>query len=244
MRRRLNGSDDRAARMDAARAALDAATEWEGDDPPPRPPRSKSNGARPSSLTLQELLDRAETDPSSVFESDAVELLAHLLRDDRAAFERARDQLKKYGVRTGDLMKLVTAAAASAEQDDHKGNDDDVDALIDQMNEQWAVMKVGGKVAVMTEETDSDLGSERTTQSFLKAIDFKLLLKNQTVRVLGSNGKPEKCLDCRCVARAQGPVDVQQDRHVPAAAQGARWALQPVARLGYHAKARQMAAAT
>jgi Family of unknown function (DUF5906) len=170
----------------AIREAIDQATE--PTEPPP-PPRSKGNGKHPMALplTLQELLDQAATDPASVFAPDALATLAQLLRDDRAAFERVRDRLKKYGVRTGELAKLVTASAESGHQD----SDDDVDALVARMNQQWSVVRVGGKVAVMTEELDKELGTERITQSFLKAMDFRLLLKNQTVRVLGSSGKPQ-----------------------------------------------------
>ena len=52
---------------------------------------------------LEELIEKAETDPGAPFRPDALHQLAALKKDDRAAFETIRAQLKDAGCRVTEL---------------------------------------------------------------------------------------------------------------------------------------------
>ncbi len=66
---------------------------------------------------------------------------------------------------------------------------DDTPPWLEQMNRDWAVIRVGGKVVVMTEESDVLLGFDRVTQPFLRAADFRLLLANQRISTRDAKGR-------------------------------------------------------
>jgi hypothetical protein len=58
---------------------------------------------------LEELVERAATDPGAPFAPDAVERLATLKKDDRAAFEALRARLKSAGCRVTALDETIAA---------------------------------------------------------------------------------------------------------------------------------------
>ncbi len=67
-------------------------------------------------LTIAMLLADAATNPGAPFTPEAILLLAHLMRDDRARYEMARDKLKKHGIRVGELDKIVKAHAGAGDE--------------------------------------------------------------------------------------------------------------------------------
>ena len=71
---------------------------------------------------------------------------------------------------------------------------DDIAVHIAEMNQHWAVVKVGSSVRVMTEEVDTELGTKRIKQVFLKPSDFRTLLLNKVVMTpsgAGSRKQPK-----------------------------------------------------
>ena len=56
---------------------------------------------------LEELVERAASDPGAAFVPDALERLAALKKEDRAAFEALRAQLKKAGCRVTALDEAI-----------------------------------------------------------------------------------------------------------------------------------------
>src|ERR1035441_3979003 len=58
---------------------------------------------------LDGLVEKTATDPGTPFASDALERLAALKKDDRAAFETLRAQLKKVGCRVTSLDEAIAA---------------------------------------------------------------------------------------------------------------------------------------
>ena len=56
---------------------------------------------------LEQLVDRTATDPSAPFESEALQPIAALKKDDRAAFEALRSKLKKAGCRVTALDEAI-----------------------------------------------------------------------------------------------------------------------------------------
>jgi len=62
-------------------------------------------------LTIDEIVGAAADDPGAAFTPAAIEVLAALRRDDRAAFETARARLKQAGVRVTALDHAIAAAA-------------------------------------------------------------------------------------------------------------------------------------
>ncbi|QXM25479.1 hypothetical protein KO353_04425 [Elioraea tepida] len=89
--RRLHGLTDPAESIEAF-PELDA----EPDEPAP---------------TIDEIVAAAADDPGAAFTPAAIEVLAALRRDDRAAFETARARLKQAGVRVTALDHAIAAAA-------------------------------------------------------------------------------------------------------------------------------------
>jgi hypothetical protein len=66
------------------------------------------DGAEEVRDSLDGLVERAATDPGAPFAPEVVEQLADLKKDDRAAFESLRAQLKGAGCRVTELDKLLT----------------------------------------------------------------------------------------------------------------------------------------
>src|SRR4051794_13620125 len=73
------------------------------------------DGAEEVRDPLEGLVERAAADPGAAFTPEALEHLAALRRDDRAAFEALRAQLKKAGCRVTALDEAL------AQQDGHAG---------------------------------------------------------------------------------------------------------------------------
>ena len=63
--------------------------------------------------TAKELVKKTETEPGAPFAPDMLKFLAALKKDDRAAFETLRAQLKEAGARVGELDEAIKPPRAS-----------------------------------------------------------------------------------------------------------------------------------
>ena len=71
--------------------------------------------------TGKELVEKAATEPGAPFTPDALKFLAALKKEDRAAFETLRAQLKDAGVRVGELDEAIRPPRAAS--DNGNGNE-------------------------------------------------------------------------------------------------------------------------
>ena len=151
-------------------------------------------GEMPGTALVDELIEKAGTDPGAPFAPDAIDRLAQLKMLDQAAFETARSKLKKAGCR---VTELDNALAAVSGDDGHRPTQADVllrlgqpatlfhtadstgyaDIDVDGHRETWPIRSKGFKQWLMRRYYDEEQGAPNSEalQSALNTIEARAL---------------------------------------------------------------------